>query len=581
MDEERRMQSSGVVCLVLMLIVTLPGCTSTLLSPASQAELQQGPVPPWFSQDPADPGYVKVSARVEWPPGKPRCLAPGAKGFAQSRLQMVFTAQPQGFASCVPEYEIPFFVINLKATGGRLCEDAASSEMVIVPYVALADREPTLTFWFLYADASDASLTASASVLLDTTAAVTTASSTVPVAGLTSPVSSDHARRLSHLYGPLTAPRVRRLAVDMPLSRALLTAGTTAFRLPIYRTEVLSLRGSTVSLTPVEPAGEKAFDVVFTVEFRRTLFGPEPPAEPYLPQLTPAAATYILQYPNIAQSPVPTIAQRLTQLAPTLLTRLRSEEQYRDACREARRSIKALCLTEIDSALVAHALFNTAYGSDEWRLQPQFIHACLDEAQVQVLDALYGKDQPYVQPAWSPRFKEIPTDVPPQWRTAMGQAMENLGFAFSSQDRDNALQRFLVLLDPAQELKIAAHAGAWDLTRLGDGQSHAVKAAELARVPVKETGCHVPGLDAMQDDTLVRYTGYMALIVEEGEGQARRDSIWYVLAHFAHDPRRALIGLTLYRDVDVSIKHHLFDRSYLTAAACEQIKKRAWALGVY
>ena len=577
------MQSISRAGVVLMLLGTLAGCTSTFLFPAHHAEPYQGPIPEWLSKHPADPGYVKVSAQLVWPPGQPRCLSPGPKGFSKGRLQMVFTAQPQGFASCVPEYEIPFFARRLPATGGKLCAEPDSSALVIVPYVALEDREPTLTFWFLYADEKEADMTESALVLLDAAAAVTTAASAVPVAGLTHLVSSDQASRLSHLYGPLTSPHVKRLAVDIPLSRAMLTAGHTTFSLPIYKADVLQPRDIALAPSQVNPARDKVFDVVFSLEFRRTLFGPEPPAEPYLPQITPAADTYVLHYPNIGQTPVPTIVQRLTQLSPTLLTRLGSEDHYREACREARRSIKALCLTALDSAIVYHALLNAAHGDDEWRSQPQFIHACLDDDLAQLLDALYGKGQPYIQPAWSPQFKDIPTDAPPLWRAAMGHAMENLSFAFSSTERVNAQGRFLVLLDPAQELKVTAHAGAWDRTRLGDGQRNAVKAAELARIPVKEAGCHVPGFDALQseDGSLARHTGYMALVVEEGEGAGKRDWIWYVLAHFANDKKHPLIGLTLYRDVDTTIKNHLFDRSYVIAAACEQIKKRAMALGAY
>lgn len=577
------MSSISRTCIVLMLLVTLAGCTSTLLFPARHAEPQPGPVPPWLSTHPADPGYVKVSAKLVWPPGQPRCLSPGPKGFDKGRLRMVFTAQPQGFASCVPEYEIPFFAKSLPATGGKLCEEAESTEMVIVPYVALEDREPLLTFWFLYAGEKEADMTASASELRDAASAVTTAASAVPVAGLTHLVSADQASRLSHLYAPLTAPHVKRLAVDIPLSRTMLTAGQTTFSLPIYRADVLQTRDGALTVSQGYPAGDKVFDVVFSIEFRRTLFGSEPLAEPYLPQLTPAADTYVLNYPNIGPSPVPTIVQRLNQLSPTLITRLGSEDHYREACREARRSIKALCLTAADSAIVYHALLNAAHGNDEWRSQPQFIHACLDDDLAQLLDALYGKGQPYIQPAWAPTFKDIPTDAPPVWRAAMGQMMEDLSFAFSSKERVNAQGRFLVLLDPAQELKIAAHAGAWDVTRLGDGQRNEVKAAELARITVKEAGCHVPGLDAVhgEGESLAQHTGYMALVVEEGEGQSRRDWIWYVLAHFADDKRHPLIGLTLYRDVDPTIKNHIFDRSYIIAAACEEIKKKARGIGAY
>ena len=107
------MQSISRAGIILMLLVTLASCTSTLLFPARHAEPHQGPVPPWLSKHPTDPGYVKVSAKLVWPPGQPRCLSPGAKGFSKDRLQMVFTAQPQGFASCVPEYEIPFFARSL------------------------------------------------------------------------------------------------------------------------------------------------------------------------------------------------------------------------------------------------------------------------------------------------------------------------------------------------------------------------------------------------------------------------------------------------------------------------------------
>ena len=577
------MQSIRRAGIVLMLIVTLAGCTSTLVFPARHAEPQPGSVPEWWSTHPADPGYVKVSARLVWPPGQPRCLSPGPKGFYKGRLQMVFTAQPQGFASCVPEYEIPFFARSLQATGGKLCEEPASSEMVIVPYVALEDREPVLTFWFLYADEKDTSMTESALGLRDAAAALTMAASSVPVAGLTNFVSSDQASRLSHLYAPLTAPHVKRLAVDIPLSRAMLNAGQTTFSLPIYRADVLQTRDIASAPSQVNPAKDKVFDVVFTLELRRTLFGPEPPAAPYLPQVTPAADTHVLNYPNIGQSPVPSIVQRLNQLSPNVISRLGSEDDYSAACREARQSIKALCLTAADSAIVYHALLNAAHSDDEWRSQPQFIHACLDDDLAQLLDTLYGKGQPYIQSAWSPKFKDIPTDAALLWRAAMGQVLENLSFAFSSKERVNAQGRFLVMLDPAQELKIAADAGAWDLTKLGDGQPNEVKAAELARISVKEAGCHVPGLDAAQrdDESLASHTGYMALVVEEEEGQSKRDRIWYVLAHFANDKKHPLIGLNLYRDVDPIIKNHIFDRSYVTAAACEQIKKRARELGAY
>ena len=371
--------------------------------------------------------------------------------------------------------------------------------------------------------------------------------------------------------------------MDIPLSRAMLNAGQTTFSLPIYKADVMHTRDSTSAPSRVNPATDKVFDVVFSIEFRRTLFGSEPLEEPYLPQVTPAADTYVLHYPNIGPSPVPTIVQRLNQLSPTVISRLGSEDHYSAACREARRSIKALCLTAVDSAIVYHALLNAAHGNDEWRSQPQFLHACLDDDLAQLLDALYSKGQPYIQAAWSPQFKDIPTDASLLWRAAMGHVMENLSFAFSSQERVNAQGRFLVMLDPAQELKVAAHAGAWDLTRLGDGQHNAVKAAELARITVKEAGCHVPGLDALHqdDESLAKHTGYMALVVEEGEGQGKRDWIWYVLAHFDHDKKHPLIGLNLYRDVDNTIKKHIFDRSYVTAAACEQIKQRARAIGAY
>ena len=74
----------------------------------------------------------------------------------------------------------------------------------------------------------------------------------------------------------------------------------------------------------------------------------------------------------------------------------------------------------------------------------------------------------------------------------------------------------------------------------------------------------------------------MALVVEEGEG-ARRKRLDMVCAQptLLTDKKHPLIGLTLYRDVDTTIKNHLFDRSYVIAAACEQIKKRAMALGAY
>jgi catechol 2,3-dioxygenase-like lactoylglutathione lyase family enzyme len=73
---------------------------------------------------------------------------------------------------------------------------------------------------------------------------------------------------------------------------------------------------------------------------------------------------------------------------------------------------------------VYHALLNAAHGDDEWRSQPQFVHACLDDDLAQLLDALYGKGQPYIQPAWSPQFKDIPTDASLLWRAALGHAME-------------------------------------------------------------------------------------------------------------------------------------------------------------
>ena len=124
----------------------------------------------------------------------------------------------------MPEYEIPFFPGVCRRLAGS-CVRNRTAVRWIVPYVALEDREPTLTFWFLYADEKEADMTESALVLLDAAAAVTTAASAVPVAGLTHLVSSDQASRLSHLYGPLASPHVKRLAVDIPLSRAMLTAG--------------------------------------------------------------------------------------------------------------------------------------------------------------------------------------------------------------------------------------------------------------------------------------------------------------------------------------------------------------------
>ena len=102
-----------------------------------------------------------------------------------------------------------------------------------------------------------------------------------------------------------------------------------------------------IALAPsqVNPARDKVFDVVFSLEFRRTLFGPEPPARA-LSASDHASRRYLC--PALSRhwaDPVPTIVQRLTQLSPTLMTSLGSEDHYREACRKARRSIRALCLT--------------------------------------------------------------------------------------------------------------------------------------------------------------------------------------------------------------------------------------------